>query len=75
MGASGLLGWYDHGTRWTRDGRPYCLVGQPYGLSDDEVGKLAALRQQGLQVSIDTRPSWHYPGSVLTVVVTRDDCP
>ena len=65
--------WMDHGTRWTRDGKPYCLVGQPYQLLDDDLEELARLAELGLDVSVATYPAWHYPGHVLSVVVTRRD--
>jgi hypothetical protein len=62
--------WFDHGTRWTRDGKPYCLVGQPYGLSADNLRELLALvDDHGLHVGVDNRPDWHYPGHLLSVVV------
>ena len=61
--------WYDHGTRWTKDGKPLCLVGQPYGIVTDDVVELAELREQGLETLIDVGPSWHFTGRVLTVRV------
>jgi len=61
--------WFDHGTRWVKDGRPACLVGQPYQLHVDDLRELADLEQLGLQVTVATSPAWHYPGSVLGVVV------
>jgi len=63
--------WFDHGTCWTKDGRPYCVVGQPYGLSCDDLRQLALLVNAGFDVSVSTRPAWHYPGSVLQVEVYR----
>lgn len=69
---SAPAGWFDHGTRWTRDGRPYCLVGQPYQLLADDLRELLDLQlEHGLDVSVATWPAWHYPGRVLSVIVTR----
>lgn len=61
--------WFDHGTCWTKDGKPYCVVGQPYGLSSDDLRQLELLVDAGFDVSVSTRPAWHYPGSVLQVEV------
>jgi hypothetical protein len=62
--------WMDHGTRWTRDGKPYCLVGQPYDLSTEDMRELIQLEDEhGLRVSLSSDPCWHYPGEVLGVVV------
>jgi hypothetical protein len=63
--------WFDHGTRWNKDGKPYCLVGQPYGLSDDDIAELAHLQKRGFEVSVSTWPAWHYPHHVLHVEVRR----
>lgn len=65
--------WFDHGTRWLRAGQPYCLLGQPYDLSADDLAELHELQARGLHVSITTWPSWHYPGAVLSVLVNRHD--
>ena len=64
--------WFDHGTRWTRDGKPYCLVGQPYGLHVEDLRELLALvDDHGLDVTVDHRPDWYYPGHVIGVVVKK----
>ena len=67
-------GWFDHGTRWTQGGKPYCLVGQPYQLNGDDLRELLALEvEHGLDVIVSTSPAWHYPGAVLSVIVKRID--
>ena len=67
-------GWFDHGTRWTQGGKPYCLVGQPYQLNGDDLRELLALEvEHGLDVVVSTSPAWHYPGGVLSVIVKRAD--
>lgn len=67
----GQADWFDHGTRWLKDGRPHMLVGQPYQLEPEDLEELAALaRDHDLDVWISTYPDWHYPGSVLSVTVT-----
>lgn len=64
--------WYDHGTRWTRDGKPFCLVGQPYDLSSDDMRDLVRLEEEfGLTVVVSSHPDWHYPGHILGVTVER----
>lgn len=65
-------GWFDHGTRWTRDGRPCCLVGQPYQLHAYDLRELLHLELElGLGVVVSTYPAWHNPGEVLSVIVMR----
>ena len=63
--------WFDHGTRWTMAGLPYCLVGQPYGLGTADIRELAALQLAGFEVDVNTYPAWHFPGQVLHVEVKR----
>jgi hypothetical protein len=68
-GVASVRRWFDHGTRWTKDGEPYCLVGQSYGLLPDAILELAGLSEHGIDVMIDVDPVWHYPGQVLAVRV------
>jgi len=65
------LHWFDHGTRWTMAGLPYCLVGQPYGLGPEGIRELEALQLAGLEVWVSAYPAWHLPGNVLHVEVRR----
>jgi hypothetical protein len=59
----------DHVTMWSRDGKPFCYVSQPYSLDDAEVAEMIAVAAQyGLDFYILTHPSWHYPGACLTVL-------
>ena len=62
--------WFDHGTRWTKDGKPHTLVGQPYGLGDEGFRELRELVDLGLKVWIHPWPAWHLPGGVLHVEVS-----
>lgn len=64
--------WFDHGTCWMKDGSPYCLVGQPYGLTSAGIAELAELQEQGFSVLVATYPAWHYRGSVLHIEVTTE---
>jgi hypothetical protein len=68
-GVASMRRWFDHGTRWTKDAEPYCLVGQPYGLLPDAIRELAGLSEHGIDVMIDVNPVWHYAGQVLSVRV------
>ena len=56
----------DHVTYWKKNGKPYCIVSQPYHLDNGEMAKISALCiTHNLDVIVTTFPSWHYPGSVL----------
>jgi hypothetical protein len=62
----------DHLTMWNRDGRPYCLVSQPYGLTNEQVKEILNFcKDKGLTIDIDTWPAWHFPGRVLHVLFRR----
>ena len=59
----------DHISYWNKNGKPYCIVSQPYHLDDDEMAQAVALcKAHGLEVTVSTWPAWHYPGSVLFMV-------
>ncbi len=49
---------FDHVELWGRDGTPAMLVGHPYGISDEGLATLEAIRGLGLVVS-DYHPSWY----------------
>lgn len=57
----GRGGVFDHGELWSRDGKPWAIVGHPYGIDDDERALLAGLARNAhtLAVRIDDRPT-HY---------------
>jgi hypothetical protein len=62
----------DHLSMWNRNGRPYCLVSQPYGLNHKQIQEIMHYCQtKGLTVDIDTWPAWHFPGVVLHVLIRR----
>lgn len=62
----------DHVTYWNKDGKPYAVVSQPYAFRNDEVITAAAMMEKyGLSVCVQTWPSWHFPGSVITMIWTR----
>jgi hypothetical protein len=64
----------DHASLWLKDGKPYSYVYQPYGLSMQALRELVAMCERyGLECSIDTWPSWHFPGAVLTVEIKRKE--
>lgn len=63
------LWWFDHGTRWTKDGKPFMIVGQPYKLEVNNLEELGQLRTEGFDVWCGAYPSWHNPGRVLSVIV------
>ena len=62
----------DHSSLWLKDGKPYAYVSQPYQLSLNDVKKLASFCDEyNLDMLIEAYPSWHFPGEVLTVKVTK----
>jgi hypothetical protein len=62
----------DHLSEWCRGRETVAIVSQPYGLYGKQLREtMAFCEQYGLDVDIDTWPSWHFPGSVLTAVFTR----
>jgi hypothetical protein len=53
-------GVFDHGEFFARDGRPWALVGHPYGIRDEQREDLAELaRFTTLRVAVDDRPSYY----------------
>ena len=56
----------DHTTYWKKDGKPYCVISQPYHVSEEEMESVAALAKAwGFSVVISAAPAWHYPGGVV----------
>ena|SRR3990167_8023329 len=56
----------DHVSYWNKNGKPFCIVSQPYQISSGEMHSAANLCEKyGLQFSIVTWPAWHYPNAVL----------
>lgn len=57
-----------------RDGETYCIISQPYGLTTDGLRCIAGYCYvNNLDVEVSAYPSWHFPGSVITVVFKRKD--
>lgn len=62
----------DHSSLWNRDGKPVVFVMQPYPMSYATVRELVDFCERwGLQFSVSPWPSWHYPGAVVTLEITR----
>jgi hypothetical protein len=62
----------DHGSEWERDGNTFVIVSQPYRFSYRVVKQTVEFCEaNGLAADISTRPSWHFPGAVLTVTYKR----
>jgi len=57
---------YDHVTYWNKDGKPYCIVSQPYHFDSNEAASAAVICEKyNFYYIITTYPSWHNIGSVL----------
>jgi hypothetical protein len=64
----------DHLSLWNKDGKPFCIVSQPYGLSFSALEETFRFcRRYRLRAEISTWPSWHAPGDVLTVLFFRSE--
>jgi hypothetical protein len=47
---------------------PACYVFQPYGLELETLAELVFFaKTHGLELTLSSFPSWHFPGAVLTV--------
>jgi hypothetical protein len=58
-------GVFDHGEMWGRSGKPWCVVGHPYGVDDEERERLAILgrRFPTLRVGLNDHPSYYGHGT------------
>ena len=64
----------DHDTLWLKDGKPALYLMQPYGLCWEDIKKLAAFcERHGLEARVDTWPSFHFPGAVLSIHVEKSE--
>jgi len=62
----------DHTSVWCKNGKPQYLITQPYGLGWDHLVALVEFcKANGLQFSISSSLSWHFPGKTLAVTVAR----
>ena len=62
----------DHTSMWSRNGKPFLIVTQPYGLNSECLeSMLASAKELGLKLWINGRPSWHFPGATLSVIFCR----
>jgi len=60
--------WMDHPSLWLKDGRPYSFVGQPYGISEEDMREIIAYCDEyNLQSWVDTGWSWWFPGETLLI--------
>jgi hypothetical protein len=61
----------DHSSDWKKDGKPYCVVSQPYPpLSTEDLKAILDFCGDDLEVSIST-DSWWFPGRTLRIVYYR----
>ncbi len=62
----------DHLSEWKKDGKTFVIVSQPYGLGYQGLKEtLAFCEKYGLEASVNARPSWHKPGSVISLEYKR----
>lgn len=71
-GSPGMIPAADHCSEWKKDGETVIVVSQPYGLSYSRLKETVAFcEEHGLEASIDSLLSWHFPGSVVSVEYRR----
>jgi hypothetical protein len=71
----GRFDWLDHATGWTRDGKPYVLLGQPYSLSIEGLREIIACADQfNLNISINGR-DWYGHGTIAIELRRQDGKP
>ena len=62
----------DHVSYWSKDGKPYCIVSQPYHIYSEDIEMIAHLcGKYDLDCEIDAYPAWHYPGAVVHMTWTK----
>lgn len=62
----------DHLSEWVSKNKTVAILSQPYGLTFKSVVETVKFcKEHGLQVEIDSYPSFHFPGVVLSLVFTR----
>ena len=63
----------DHMTYWNKDGKPYCIVSQPYHLHLDDLQYMVKLAERhNIRIEIRSGPSWYWPGQVLFIVYSKN---
>lgn len=61
----------DHPSLWLKNGKPFCLVSQPYGLRMPDIEAIGKFcHHHGLKFEIDSWPGWYFPHAVLFVTFT-----
>ena len=61
----------DHTDLWIKNGRPFLWTTQPYSLTDAGIKGLAGLIDLGLDATISTHRSWHFPGSTVMIELQK----
>lgn len=60
--------WMDHPSLFLKDGKPYSFIGQPYGISGEEMREIVTLcDEHNLQAWVDAGWSWWFPGETLLI--------
>jgi len=58
----------DHLSEWKHNGETTLIVSQPFGLDFRSMKEtIDFCEKHKLEANISTNPSWHFPGSVLTI--------
>lgn len=68
--------WWDHPSFWKRNGKPGCVVIQPYYMSEKDILDLTELcEKNGLVWYAESELSWHFPNSTSLIIISRKDNP
>ena len=62
---------FDHTSLWLKDGKPYCVLTQPYGISFEQI-KMAinVAKKYELEFNIADYPSFHFDG-VISIIWSK----
>ncbi len=65
----------DHPSLWMKDGKPYCIISQPYGpLSMSQLEDIGDFcHRHEFEFTVDTWPAWHFPHAVLFLTFKTKD--
>lgn len=62
----------DHCSEWEQDGKTKMIISQPYYLAYSELkATIDFCEKHGLEVMIDAKSSWHFPGTTISVQFRR----
>ena len=56
---------FDHISLWLKDGKPYCVLSQPYGFNFEAIKEAMVIAERyGLEFDVNRWPSYHHDGVI-----------